>query len=78
MLIGIVRSTMATPAGECARAVDPGEVIEVDQEQGLHLIHLGKAMPVEAGALAASFVETPEDALPEYEIRPEPRKKRRT
>lgn len=77
MLIRILRSTMAAPMGEPARAVDAGEVLDVEYLAAMQLIATGKAAPVEVMAPTGGIIETPEDALTEMEIRPVPRKGKR-
>lgn len=78
MLIRILRSTMAAPKNEPVRAVDAGEVIDVEPMVALRLCAMGKAEPV---APTPPNIETPEDALTETEIRPaltpEPKKGKR-
>lgn len=69
MLIRIVRSTMAAPLGEPVRAVDAGEVLDVEPMVGRQLIAMGKAMAVD-GLPVSGGMQTPEDALTEIEIRP--------
>jgi hypothetical protein len=70
MLIQIVRSTVAAVVGERPRAVDPGEVVEVERLVAAQLIGLGKAIAVTPETPAGGIVQTPEDALTEMEIRP--------
>ena len=77
MLIRIVRSTMAAPMGEPARAVDAGEVLDVEYLAAMQLIAMGKATPVEAMAPTGGIIETPEDALTEIELRPPPKRRKR-
>lgn len=68
MQIQIVRSTVAKPVDGPARAVDPGDIISVDDAQGRQLIGLGKARPY-AEPLAPLQPSTPEDALAPVEVR---------
>lgn len=70
MLIRVVRSTVAAVVGESPRAVDPGEVVEVERMVAAQLIGLGKAVAVAPETSAGGIVQTPEDALIEMEIRP--------
>ena len=53
LLIRILKPTVAKPAGEAARAVEPGEEILVDDAQGKQMVGLGKA---------ERFVDGPETA----------------
>jgi len=71
MLIRIVRATVAAVVGQAPRAVDPGEVVEVERMVALQLIQLGKAVSVTPTTPVGGIVQTPEDALTEIEIRPE-------
>lgn len=73
MLIRILRSTMVAPMGEPARAVDAGEVLDVEPLVAMQLVAMGKAAPVEQTA-PGGIIETPEDALTEMEIRPTPKR----
>lgn len=69
MLIRVVRSTVAAPAGGNPRICDPGDVLDAEAMVAVHLIRLGRAVAVET--------QSTEDALPDLEIRPErPRRKR--
>lgn len=77
MLIRIVRATVAAVVGEAPRAVDAGEVVEVERMVGLQLVQLGKAVAVTPTTPTGGIVMTPEDALTEIEIRPEPKRSRR-
>jgi len=73
MLIRVVRSTVAAPAGGNPRICDPGDVLDAEAWIAAQLIQLGRAVAVDCGAETQST----EDALPELEIRPEqPRRKR--
>lgn len=74
MQIQIVRSTVAKPVDGPVRAVDPGEIISVDDAQGRQLIGLGKARPF-VGALPS--ISTPEDARAPVEIRADGPKRRK-
>lgn len=66
MLIRVVRSTVAAPAGGNPRICDPGDVLDAEVMVAVQLIRLGKAVAVDCV-----------DALPNLEIRPErPRRKR--
>lgn len=67
MRIRITRATVAQPVGEAARAVEPGEEIEVDSVQGQQLLVLRKAILV--GATAGELLSTPEDLLAPVEKR---------
>lgn len=78
MLIQIVRPTIAAPVGETPRAVDPGEVLDVETMVATQLIAMGKAAPVAAIQPVGGIIQTPEDALTEMEIRPQSRKGKRT
>lgn len=87
MLIQIVRPTVARPNGQRARAVEPGELIDVDTAQAAQLIGLRKALAhvgahspsaSPAPAMVAGDVmqmETPEAAMTPAERR-ERRKER--
>jgi len=66
MRIKIVRNTIAVPVGGTARAVDAGEVIDVDAMQARQLIALRKAVEI---AQPPVTVQTPEDALAPLETR---------
>ncbi len=77
MLIRILRSTMAAPKGEPVQAVDAGQEIDVEPMAGAQLIACGKAVAVEESAPLTGLVQTPEDALTEMEIRPEPKRSKR-
>ncbi len=77
MLIRILRSTMAAPMGEPARAVDAGEVLDVEPLVAMQLVAMGKAAPVDATEPTGGIIETPEDALTEMEIRPTPKRGKR-
>ena len=76
MLIRILRSTMAAPLGEPVRAVDAGEVLDVESMVARQLIAMGKATAVD-GLPVPGGMQTPEDALTEIEIRPEPKRSKR-
>lgn len=76
MKIRITRSTVAKPLGEAARAVDPGDVIEVDDNQGNQLVTLGKALRVVDAAAPAGGMQTPEDALTPMEVRTSPKRRK--
>lgn len=77
MLIRIVRPTVAAPVGEAPRAVDPGEVLDVETMVAMQLIAMGKATPVSMSQPVGGIIETPEDALPDMKIRPQSRKGKR-
>ena len=77
MLIRIVRATVAAVVGQAPRAVDPGEVVEVEMMVGLQLVQLGKAVAVLPTTPTGGIIVTPEDALTDMEIRPEPKRSKR-
>lgn len=57
MLIQILRNTVAKPTGDTPRAVDVGEVIDVDVMQANQLIGLRKATAVTGGASHMTGIE---------------------
>lgn len=66
MKIRILRNTIAVPVGEVARAVDAGEMVDVDAMQARQLIALRKAVEITSPPVT---VQTPEDALTPLETR---------
>lgn len=73
MLIRVVRSTVAAPAGGNPRICDPGDVLDAEAMVAAQLIRLGRAVAVDC----STETQSTEDALPDLEIRPErPRRKR--
>ncbi len=69
LLIRILKPTVAKPAGEAARAVEPNEEILVDDAQGQQLVQLGKAARVADGPETATVGPT------EYAVKPKAQRK---
>jgi hypothetical protein len=68
MQIRIMRSTVVKPNGEGPRAVDAGDVVDVDHAQARQLIEMRKAVAFLPAPVAAPAV-TPEAALIPVETR---------
>jgi hypothetical protein len=75
MQIRIMCSTVVKPNGEGARAVDAGDVVDVDHAQAQQLIKLRKAVPFMPAPVAVAVV-TPEAALIPVETRTTPKRTR--